>query len=135
MKKKILFAFIFLLSIAVFTGCGCKKKEKDVEPDIKVNTEEDVVKDQEVDGIKLTNTSLVITDGVSKLTTQVTNDTDSDYELDEYTIIIKDKDDKEIIRIPGYVGNVIKAGETRTINSSVDIDLSNAKSIEYEVKK
>ena len=29
----------------------------------------------------------------------------------------------------------IKSGETRTINSSVDIDLSNAASIEYEVKK
>ncbi len=40
-----------------------------------------------------------------------------------------------ITTIPGYVGDVIKNGETRTINSSIDIDLSNASSIEYSVKK
>ena len=63
------------------------------------------------------------------------NNSDSDYKLDEYIIIIKDKNGEEIVRIPGYVGDTIKAGETRTINSSVDRDLSNAGSIEYEVKK
>ena len=50
-------------------------------------------------------------------------------------IIVKDEEGKEIVRIPGYVGDTIKAGETRTISSSVDIDLSKAASIEYEVKK
>ena len=80
----------------------------------------------------MTNTIMVITNVLTKL---VTNSTSTDYKLDEYIIIIKDKDGKEIVRIPGYVGDTIKAGETRTINSSVDIDLSNAGSIEYEVKK
>ena len=83
----------------------------------------------------MTNTSMVTTNGITKLTTSVTNDTDTDYKLNEYMIIIKDKEGKEIVKIPGYVGDTIKAGETRTINSSVDIDLSKAASIEYEVKK
>lgn len=136
MKKIIMMSFTVLLIVGLVTGCGCKKKEKEtVKEEIKVNTNKDVIKDQEVDGIKMTNTSMVTTNGLTKLVTSVTNDTDKDYKLDEYMIIIKDKDGKEIVKIPGYVGDTIKAGETRTINSSVDIDLSNAASIEYEVKK
>lgn len=138
MKKIIMVSFTVLLIVGLVTGCGCKKKEKvkvKVKEEIKVNTNKDVIKNQEVDGIKMTNTSMVTTNGLTKLVTSVTNDTDKDYKLDEYMIIIKDKDGKEIVKIPGYVGDTIKAGETRTINSSVDIDLSNAASIEYEVKK
>jgi hypothetical protein len=127
-------ALSMLLVLGVATGCGCSKKET-TEPTVQVNTEKDVIKDQEVDGITLTNTSLIVTDGISKLVTEATNTTDSDYELDEFTIIVKDADGNVITTIPGYVGSVIKSGETRTINSSVDIDLINAKSVEYEIKK
>ncbi|MBE6159920.1 MAG: hypothetical protein E7157_02610 [Lactobacillales bacterium] len=136
MKKVLSLSITMLLVLGLVTGCGCNKKEKEEKKEeIKVNTNKDVVKDQEVDGIKMTNTSLVTTNGISKLVTNVTNNSDKDYKLDEYMIIIKDKEGKEIVRIPGYVGDTIKAGETRTINSSVDRDLSNAGSIEYEVKK
>ena len=136
MKKTIIMSLAILLTVGIVTGCGCKKKEKEtVKEEIKVNTNKDVIKDQEVDGIKMTNTSMVTTNGITKLVTNVANDSNVHYKLDEYTIIIKDKEGKEIVRIPGYVGDTIKAGETRTINSSVDIDLSNAGSIEYEVKK
>ena len=137
MKKVMTISISMLLVIGLVTGCGCKKKEKnkEKEPEIKVNTNENVIKDQKVDGIEMTNTSLVVTDGISKLVTNVTNNSDKDYKLDEYIIIFKDKDGKEILRMPGYVGDTIKAGETRTINSSVDRDLSNAVSVHYEVKK
>ena len=141
MKKVFLTSVSMLLVLGLATGCGCskkdsKKKSDTKEPEVKVNTEKEVIKDREVDGIKLTNTSLTTVDGISTLVTSVTNESKEDYHLDEYTIIIKDADGNEIIRIPGYVGDTIKAGETRTINSSVDIDLStSAKSIEYEVKK
>ena len=136
MKKVISLSITMLLVLGLVTGCGCNKKDKEnKKEEVKVNTNKDVVKDQEVDGIKMTNTSLVTTNGISKLVTNVTNSSTKDYKLDEYIIIIKDKKGEEIVRIPGYVGDTIKAGETRTINSSVDRDLSNAGSIEYEVKK
>ena len=136
MKKVISLSITMLLVLGLVTGCGCNKKDKETKKEeVKVNTNKDVVKDQEIDGIKMTNTSLVTTNGISKLVTNVTNSSNKDYKLDEYIIIIKDKKGEEIVRIPGYVGDTIKAGETRTINSSVDRDLSNAGSIEYEVKK
>lgn len=139
MKKKIVMSLALVLAIGVVTGCGCGKKnnsKKDEKaPVVKTNTEEEVVKDRVVDGIKLTNTSLTTTNGISQLITSVTNDSDQDYRLEEFRIIVKDADGKEIANLPGFVGDVIKAGETRTIDSSVDLDLSKAKSVEYEVKK
>ena len=102
---------------------------------IAYNSDGEVIKNQEVDGIKMTNTSLVTVDGISTLETTVTNDGDEDYMLVEYKIIIKGNDVKVMVEIPGFVGDTIKAGESRVITSSVDMDLSKAKSIEYEVVK
>ena len=140
MKRKLMLVLVMLIGLSVVTGCGCKKKgsdsaKKDEKHDVKVNTEKEVVKDREVEGIKLTNTSLITTDGVSEVTTTVTNPTNEDYQLDEYRIIVKDEKGDVMITLPGYIGDVIKAGETRTIRSSVSMDLSKAKSIEYEVSK
>ena len=139
MKKKIMLVLVMLISLSVVTGCGCGKKKNasgdKKKHDVKVNTEKEVVKDREVEGIKLTNTSLVTTDGVSEITTTVTNPTSEDYKLDEYRIIVKDAKGDIIITLPGYVGDTIKAGETRTIKSSVSMDLSKAKSLEYTVVK
>ena len=92
MKKIMTLSVSLLLVLGLVTGCGCNKKEKEnKKEEVKVNTNKEVVKDQEVDGIKMTNTSLVTTNGISKLVTNVTNNSESDYKLEEYIIIIKDK--------------------------------------------
>lgn len=138
MKKQIKSLLALLLVATLVTGCGCTKKDNkknNAKDDVKVNTEENVIKDQTFEGLTFTNTSLTTTNGVSTLITEVSNSTGSDYTLEEFTITIKNKAGEVITTIPGYVGDVIKNGETRTINSSIDIDLSSASSIEYSVKK
>ena len=138
MKKQIKGLLALLLVATLVTGCGCTNKDNkkdNTKDDVKVNTEENVIKDQTFEGLTFTNTSLTTTNGVSTLITEVSNSTGSDYTLEEFTITIKNKDGEVITTIPGYVGDVIKNGETRTINSSIDIDLSSASSIEYSVKK
>ena len=138
MKRQIKSLLALLLVATLVTGCGCTKKDNkkgNTKDDVKVNTEENVIKDQTFEGLTFTNTSLTTTNGVSTLITEVSNSTGSDYTLEEFTITIKNKDGEVITTIPGYVGDVIKNGETRTINSSIDIDLSSASSIEYSVKK
>lgn len=136
MKKILTLGLSALLVLGLVTGCGCKKqKTKKEELKVEVNTEKDVIKDQKVDGIDMTNTSLVTTNGSSKLLTKVTNNTDSDYILNEYTIIIKNKEGKVLTKVPGYLGDKIKKGETRIINATTDVDITGATSIEYEVKK
>lgn len=138
MKKQIKSLLALLLVATLVTGCGCTKKDNkknNTKDDVKVNTEENVIKDQTFEGLTFTNTSLTTTNGVSTLITEVSNSTGEDYTLEEFTITIKNKAGEVITTIPGYVGDVIKNGETRTINSSIDIDLSSASSIEYSVKK
>ena len=138
MKNNIKKALLAIFALTLVTGCGCAKKDNkkdNTKDDVKVNTEENLIKDQTFEGLTFTNTSLTTTNGVSTLITEVSNSTGSDYTLEEFTITIKNKDGEVITTIPGYVGDVIKNGETRTINSSIDIDLSSASSIEYSVKK
>lgn len=138
MNKQVKSLLALLLVATLVTGCGCTKKDNkknNTKDDVKVNTEENVIKDQTFEGLTFTNTSLTTTNGVSTLITEVSNSTGEDYTLEEFTITIKNKAGEVITTIPGYVGDVIKNGETRTINSSIDIDLSSASSIEYSVKK
>ena len=104
-------------------------------PTIEVNDNQEVIKDQNIDGIEITNTSLVYEDGISYLKATVTNNTGVDYELNEYKINVKDSDGNIRVTMPGYVGSILKNGESKNINTMISEDLSKAYSIEYEVIK
>ena len=140
MKKVINITLILLVCITLVTGCGKDKTKNDDKKDdnkttVEVNNNEEVTKDQNIEGITITNTSLVYEDGISYLKATVTNNTSSDYELNEYKINVKDSDGNIIVTMPGYVGSVIKNGESKSINTMISEDLSKAYSIEYEVVK
>mgnify|MGYP004694927201 FL=1 len=131
---------MLLVCLTLVTGCGKDKsknedKKDDNKTTVEVNNNEEVTKDQNIEGIEITNTSLVYEDGISYLKATVTNNTGSDYELNEYKINVKDSDGNIIVTMPGYVGSVLKNGESKTINTTIGEDLSKAYSIEYEVVK
>ena len=140
MKKKLLLALVMLLSLSVVTGCGCGKK-KDKKPTSNIvgkvdyNTNEGVIEDKTVEGLKLTNTSLKTSKYYSTLVTSVTNPTDKDIYVRIFDIIVKDKEGKVILKLQGYVGGVVPAKQTRNITSNVDMDLSNAYKVDYELVK
>ena len=140
MKKIINITIMLLVCLTLVTGCGKDKmknddKKEDNMPTIEVNDNQEVIKNQNIDGIEITNTSLVYENGISYLKATVTNNTGSDYELNEYKINVKDNDGNIIVTMPGYVGSVIKNGESKSINTMISEDLSKAYSIEYEVVK
>ena len=140
MKKIINITLMLLVCLTLVTGCGKDKsknedKKDDNKTTVEVNNNEEVTKDQNIEGIEITNTSLVYEDGISYLKATVTNNTGSDYELNEYKINVKDSDGNIIVTMPGYVGSVLKNGESKTINTTIGEDLSKAYSIEYEVVK
>ena len=131
---------MLLVCLTLVTGCGKDKsknedKKDDNKTTVEVNNNEEVTKDQNIEGIMITNTSLVYEDGISYLKATVTNNTGSDYELNEYKINVKDNNGNIIATMPGYVGSVIKNGESKTVNTMISEDLSKAYSIEYEVVK
>lgn len=129
-------ALIIFLTVIIVAGCGCAKKDsKDAIKDVKVNNNKEALKDQEVDGLKLTNTSLTSINGQWELVTLVENDTDNDYKLSEFKITLKDKKGSVVTTLTGYVGSTIKAKSKSEINTGTYVDLSNVTSIEYEVLK
>ena len=138
MKRIINVSLMLLLCLTLVTGCGKnneKDNNKDSKTDMEVNTNDEVIKDQNIDGIEITNTSLVYENGLSYFSATVTNNTGSDYELNEYKINVKDSEGNIIVIIPGNVGSTIKNGESKNINSVVTEDLSKAAYIEYEIVK
>ena len=132
MNKTLKIILISLMGLSLLTGCG-KKEEQ--EPPIKVNTNENVIKDQEVEGLTMTNTSLVYENGTTTLVTEVTNNTKEDYPVKRIKITVKDKEGNIITTLIGTIADTIKPGESRIIDSDTPIDLSEAESIEYSVIK
>lgn len=121
---------LVLLIIVTLTGCN---KSENVEPnkEIEANTNTNVIADKELDALTFTNTSLVNTNGVSELTTTVTNNSETDITIDTFKIIIKNKNGDIVKETVGYVGGVIKSKGNKVIITSMNIDLSNAYDIEY----
>jgi len=126
--KKILVTITIVLSLGLITGCGCGKK-------IKENKNENVIKDQTIDVFNFTNTSLKYENGTSVLETKVTNNSSETQYLKEFEIIVKNKDNSTIVVLIGYVGDKMDAKDSKIIRSSYGMDLTNAYSIEYKIKK
>lgn len=131
---------ICAISFLVVTGCSCQKKtDKDndnkTNEDIKANTNDEVIKDQEIDVFSFTKTSLIYENGTSTLETTVTNNSDETQYLKEFKIIVKDSEGNEIVTMTGFIGDSIEAKASRVIDSTYGEDLTNAASIEYEVVK
>lgn len=99
----------------------------------KSNTNEGVISDKELGKLKFTNTSLITNENGSSLTTLVSNPTNEDIKVNLFSIFIKDKDNKVIVVLDGYVGDVIPAGSSKTIISYTDVNLENAVNIEYQM--
>lgn len=137
MNKVVKISLVALLSLSLLTGCGCNKKDKKADKEeIKTNTNQEVIKDQELESFKFTNTSLVYQDGNSVLETLVTNTSDEKQYLEEFKIIVKDANGNEIVTMTGFIGDSIDAKASKVITSTYGDDLSTkAASISYEIVK
>ena len=132
MKKVTIGIIMGVFTIGLITGCGCSKKGEPQE-DIKINNNEGVIKDQTVEVFELKNTSLIYENGNTTLETVVTNTSSKDEYLAEFKIKVTDASGNEMITLTGFVGEVIKAGESKVINSYCGEDLSTATNITYTV--
>jgi len=99
----------------------------------KPNDNPGVIEDKEQDGLKFSNTSLFTSSTNSTLITLVSNTTNSDIEVRIFDIYVKDANGNTIVTLQGYVGGVVPAGESREIESNVDMDLSAAAELEYKI--
>lgn len=138
--KKILIIITITVMTFTITGCGCSKNEKKLvkkekTPVVKTNDKEGVIKDQQVEMFKMQDTSVTYDGETSTLITFVTNTSNETQTFDSFNIVVKDKDGKELITMLGFANNELKAGETKTIISSTDVNLLKAASVEYSVNR
>lgn len=100
---------------------------------VKENTNESINEVKVLKGLIFESTKIIYKNGLSKLTTKVTNNDSVDYTKETFKIIIKDNNNNVIEEMPGFIYGGIKANESKNITSVIDIDLSsNAYYIEYE---
>lgn len=134
----ILFLFIIVLGIILFLFVFNKNNKEDnkvmeQQNIIKQNTNESINEVKTLKGLTFESTKIIYQSGSSILTTKVTNNDDVEYTKEIFNIIIKDKDNNIIIRLPGSIAGGISPKESRIITSAVNLDLSsNAYYIEYE---
>lgn len=130
LKKIILILAIVLLVSIVLVISILKKEPKKTE-----KQENNISKTQVVEDLSFEYTSLKYKDGMSTFETNVTNiGNDSKY-LSEVKIHVKNKKNKEIIVLTGFVGDSIQSGESKIIISTYGQRLNDAYSVEYEIIK
>ncbi len=142
MKKIIYLSLATIMILCLTVGCGCNKKETKEEinnieekDNIKVNTNKDVTKEQQLEVFTFTNTSLIYEDNTSILKIKVTNTSSETQYLEEFKIHVKDELGNEIVELKGFVGNNIPGNSSTVITSSYAEDLTKAAAIEYEITR
>ena len=132
MKKGIKIIISMLLVVGLVTGCGCKKKEKEEEK-IKTNEKEEFKKAQNINGIEISNINLTYENNMSTFTATVTNKTKVVKRVGIIDIIIKDKENKEVVTLKGMIDRNLNVNESASINASTNIDLTSYEKIEFKV--
>lgn len=123
---------VMILSLTtLFLLVGCGKKEEIKEPSKDIETNKTPISDKVLDDFSFTNTNIVVENNHSTLTTQVTNNSSEDKSIEQFKIIIKDKDGNVMKETVGYIGGVIKSKESKTIITGVNMSLTDTYDIEY----
>lgn len=137
MKKKILFTV--LVGMLILTTACSKKKDNKVDnkvddkdkPTEVANTNDDIIKNVNIDGLEIQNVALVINDGKSTYTADVINTTEAPIEVLSFNMSFADENGNELSNLLGYVGKTLNPGESSTITSYTETDLTNAVSVTY----
>ncbi len=134
MKKGFIITLMF--SILFFSGCSCSLKNnvKDDTTDdniIKI-TNDEVVGEQNIEGIVLKNETFQVQDGITTIVTKVTNTTDSDFMLKNYQMLIADENGQFTI-LDSEVNENILPNEEKYYTTTMEIDLSSSSKVNYSI--
>lgn len=131
MKKKIISLLSVLLIIGIITGCGCKKKNNKTNNN---NQEKNIsLEAQTIDDIEISNVNITYDGADSTFTAIVTNKSSESKKIGIIDIILKDKDNNEIITLKGLIDKDVEANNSVGITSGTGIDITETKSIEYKI--
>ena len=118
-KLIIIIGILFLLiGILLLTIPKVKKGlTKAQENNIYAHTEEGIIKEEEYEGIKFSNISMLTKDGYTTFTADITNIADSNIEKERLHVQLRDKEGKDVIKYLAYFPGGLKKNETKTIEA------------------
>lgn len=99
----------------------------------KLNNSETLSKTKKLDGLEISNIQLTYNNGISTLLADVKNTTKSTIDSYELYIVIYDKANNVIAKVPGII-DTIEPGQTAQLNTSVTADYANAYDFSVEKK-
>ena len=124
---------IVALIIGLIISFGFDKESIAKNDDTKIvaNTNADVIKEETYEGLKFTNISLITEKGYSTFTADVTNTTQTNSNISDVNIVLKDKNGNNVITLRGNIpGEPLKPNETKTITATAHANLSDVSSKE-----
>ena len=136
--KKILIISLLFTSLFV-TSCGKKADNTETsnnnENIISQNTNPNVVKKQEIEGLLFDNIILKTNNNMSYFTANVTTTTDEKVNVKYIKITVYDNENKELFSFNNYIGDYIESKSTLKLSSNIEGDLTTIYSVKYEVIK
>ncbi len=127
MKKIIL----VILSLVLITGCGKKEVQETIETN-KVNLNELVIEEKQVNDLIFKNTSMIYEQGITTFKTLIVNN-GIDIEIKNIYIDCYSKNGLKILTLKKEVNKVIKNKENFQIAVATDIDLTDIYEIKYNL--
>ena len=129
-KKVVLIGIlVFIIIVVIIISIPKTKKNlsKTQDNGIYAHTEEGIIKEEEYEGIEFKNISMLTEDGYTTFTSDITNTSDSDIEKERLHIVLKDENDKEVLKYLAYFPGGLKKNETKTITATAQGNFTNAK--------
>lgn len=136
-----IFISIILFLISLFSGINFFNKEPNNKIDnnkdenIIYNNNKDVINDKEIKDVTFTNIECTFDGFRSLLSYTIINNSKKSIILEDYELIIKDKNDNILaIMVPGDTSE-LKPKESIDIGNAIDIDLTKASKLELRLSK
>ena len=127
MKKFILLLMVY---ISLVSFCACSKKDNN---DNDYNLDKNINGKQNIEGILFENILFKVDLENVKISTKVKNNNETDFYLENFQMIIKDKNGNILTTLNQTVEENLAANSEVTYNNKYTLNLINATSIEYNV--
>lgn len=121
--------FLVITLLCLMTGCGEKKEDTNAI----LNNNTDIIKEQIVNGLTMSDVSLSYKDGISTFGVTLNNNTNESITINKFDVVFKTENGTVITILNGSVEDVIENNSSITVTITSDVDLSEAYSLEYQI--
>lgn len=128
-SKIIMIIGIIIITLSIlFIFIGSKKNKVSIKQDNKIfaHTSEGIIKEEEYNGVKFSNISMLTENDYTTFSADITNVSGEDISKERLHVVLKDSNGKEVIKYLAYFPGGLKKDETKTITASAHGNFTDA---------